>query len=117
MTQVAALGTQKIDLISLIKNSPSLTEEKRQFWLDNVRALTPAQQQELAQIFLDEQAQITVIQTKREEGIREAGLEFVEKANAEGQKAKKEMWRATEELVKTSEDKEEINILNQVKNV
>lgn len=117
MTQIAQIQTQKIDLYELIEHSPSLSAEKKEYWKTKVPTLTPGQQRELAQIFLDEQRQLEEAENERETNIEQAVTEFVQNVEAATDRQKKQMWQMAEGFVAKSDQSEEDDLLNQLNSI
>jgi hypothetical protein len=117
MPPLAQIQTEQIDLLQLIDQSPSLSEEQKAYWKKKAGTLTPEQQKQLAQIFLDEKTQREQAEQERQTAVGKAVEEFVQNVGIETNKAKKNLWKAAEDVVKKDEEKEEDDVMHQLQNL
>jgi hypothetical protein len=114
MPPLAQIQTDQIDLLQLIDQSPSLSEEQKAYWKKKAGTLTPEQQKQLAQIFLDEKRKIEDIEKRRIEEIQSATDVFIQQVQMFEHTAEQRILKEAEQKVKTDDDTEAENILKSI---
>ena len=102
------------DLIALIKQSESMNDEERQYWINILPTMTSEQVQNLRDILENERKQLAAIDAKYQTEIEKLGQAEVVKQTEE-ERTKRRLERSGKEAAhKEQEDKTADNILRQI---
>ncbi len=113
--QIPADVQQKYaDLIALIKQSESMNDEERQYWINILPIMTPEQVQNLRDILENERKQLAAIDSKYQTEIEKLGQAEVVKQTEEERRARRQQRVSTETSHKEKEDQAAEDILKQI---
>lgn len=97
MAQLGQIEPKKIDILELIKTSPTLDDAKKAEWTEKAKKLNPEQLKALAQIFLDERKQYNAIIEKANKKKLEIQKAYLEKIKIYKEEKMKELMHKKEE--------------------
>lgn len=105
------------DLIELIKNSRSMDDSERQYWIDVLPIMSEDQIQNLRDILDNEKKQLEEAEAAYAKGVKENFLETAKTFDAEVYKEKKEARIKAEAVQEAEETKMEESILEEIKSL
>ncbi len=113
--QIPAEVQQKFgDLIALIKQSESMNDEERQYWINILPIMTADQIKNLRDILENERKQLAAIDAKYQTEIEKMGGAESVKQTEEERRARRLQRSGTEASHKEQEDKAAEDILKQI---
>ncbi len=102
------------DLIALIKQSESMNDEERQYWINILPIMTPEQIQNLRDILENERKQLAAIDAKYQTEIEKLGQSEVIRQTEEERKKRRMERTGKETAHKQQEDQTAEDILKQI---
>jgi hypothetical protein len=114
---VSADVAQKFpDLIALIKQSESMNDEERQYWINILPVMTPEQLQNLRDILNNEKKQLAAIDAKYQTDIQKIGQADTVKQTEEERRKKRMERQSQEQSHKSTEEQATEDILKKIEN-
>ncbi len=105
------------DLIEMIKVSPSMKEEERQYWVDALPVMTDDQVQNLRGILENEKAKIEEADKNFNKGVQGAADKAKAAFDEAAYREKKKLRVEAEQKEETAEAEAEADILSQLENL
>ena len=102
------------ELIALIKESESMNDEERQYWINILSVMTPQQIENLKEILVNEKDQLAAIDKKYAKEIEQIGQKQLSHKMEEERKKRRDLRAQKEEKAEAQEEKDTEDLLKKI---
>ncbi len=100
------------EIIALIRQSQSMNDEERQYWVDILPVMTPEQVDQLRDILTNERDQLAAIDAKYAQELNKAGAPQAIRQMEEARRTKRAERSAKEEAARNEEEQKAEELLD-----